>query len=67
MPHANGLSLDDTVNALKIFLPSPKCIGLVVTELNPALDPGGDFAGRLADQLVGAMNTARPPLHTEGS
>ncbi len=67
VPHANGLSLDDTVCALKIFLASPKCIGLVVTELNPALDPDGAFAGRLADQLVGAINAARHPPHAEGS
>ncbi len=61
VPHANGLPLNDTVNALEVFLASPKCIGLVVTELNPALDPGRAFTRQLTARLVAALDAARRP------
>ena len=44
--HTDGLSVDHTIEVLKIFAASPKCIGLVVTEFNPALDGDGSLARR---------------------
>ncbi len=53
--HPNGLSLAAAASALEVFLESPKCAGLVVTEYNPRLDDGGSFARRLTDRLVRAL------------
>src|SRR6266545_2986209 len=54
-PHfGQGLSLTDTLACLEAFLASPKLGGLVVTEVNPDHDPGGQLA-RLVDGLVAAL------------
>jgi hypothetical protein len=37
------------------LLASGQAVGLTVTILNPALDPGGVAAGRLADIIVGGL------------
>ena len=52
-PHFNaGLSLNEAMTCLKLFLQSPSVAGLVVTEINPDQDPDGtivrDFVMRLA-------------------
>lgn len=49
-----GLSLTDMLACLEAFLASPKLGGLVVTEVNPDHDPGGQLA-RLVDGLVAAL------------
>jgi len=39
VPHKGGLSFADAIEALRVFLASPKTAGLVVTEFNPSRDP----------------------------
>ncbi len=59
-PHfGQGLSLTDTLACLEAFLASPKLGGLVVTEVNPDHDPGGQLA-RLVDGLVAALARQGP-------
>jgi arginase len=55
VPHRGGLSLDDTIEALKVFVTSPRCIGLVVTELNPELDTNGFVARALAQGIARSL------------
>jgi arginase len=59
VPHSGGLSLEDAVEVLELFLASPRCAGLVVTELNPELDADGSVTRRLAGCLAGALTTSR--------
>lgn len=52
-PHFNaGLSLDEAMTCLEVFLATPSLAGLVITEINPDHDPDGsvlrDFVKRLA-------------------
>ena len=55
VPHSPGLKLKQVQEALKVFLRSPKSIGLVVTEFNASRDSDG----RLARQLVDLIQTAK--------
>ncbi|MCZ6726694.1 MAG: arginase family protein [Acidobacteria bacterium] len=57
--HPNALPLDTAALILEIFLGSPKCAGLVVTELNVRLDADGSQARRVANRLVQALASAR--------
>lgn len=59
--HAAGLPLATALAALGVFLSSPACCGLVVTELNPLLDPDGSCARRLATGLAEALAAALLP------
>ena len=59
--HSNGLPLETTVEVLKVFMQSPKCAGLVVTEFNPALDVDGSVARSLATHLAETLSAARHP------
>ncbi len=59
--HSNGLALETTVEVLKVFMQSPKCAGLVVTEFNPVLDVDGSVARRLATHLAETLSAARHP------
>ena len=53
--HAGGLPLGDTVDVLRIFASHPACVGLVVTEFNPALDLDGTEAQRYAAAIAEAL------------
>jgi arginase len=61
LPHRNALPFDRAVEALKLFVASPKCAGLVVTEFNPHRDADGSQAFRLANGLADAAAGARGP------
>jgi len=45
--HDFGLAAADLVAALKVFVASSQCVGVVVTEYNPDLDPSGASARKL--------------------
>ena len=64
--HPNALTLDTAASTLELFLASPKCAGLVVTEFNPRLDVDGSLARRLADRLAQALGAARRPGRPPG-
>ena len=55
VPHHPGLKLEQVQDALKVFLKSPKSIGLVVTEFNASQDENG----KLANQLVDLIQTCK--------
>jgi len=57
--HRGALPFGSSVEALKVFLASPKCAGLVVTEFNPRLDPDGSLALQLATGLAEALSAVR--------
>ncbi len=60
VPHfEHGLSLDDAMASLRIFLASPRFGGLVVTEINPDhADPDGAAIGRFVGSLAAAFGDA---------
>ncbi len=60
VPHfEHGLSLDDAMASLRIFLASPQFGGLVVTEINPDhADPDGAAIGRFVGSLAAAFGDA---------
>ncbi len=53
--HPGGLDMDTAFAALRIFVGSRQCAGLVVTELNAERDPDGSHTARLVDGLVQAL------------
>ena len=63
--HSNGLPLESTIEVLMVFMASPKCAGLVVTEFNPVLDVDGSVARRLAAHLAETLSAARHPRRGE--
>ena len=59
--HSFGLSFQDAAEALRVFLSSPKTVGLVVTEFNAMRDGDGTQAGRLVNELVHAIRPQSSP------
>lgn len=49
--HDHGLSFDEAMLALNVFVSSPKFVGLVVTEFNADRDSDGSLARRLVEAL----------------
>jgi arginase len=49
--HDHGLSFDEAMLALKVFVSSPKFVGLAVTEFNADRDKDGSLARRLVEAL----------------
>jgi arginase len=54
-PHFAGLTLDQVGTCLNEFTRGKKFGGLVITEVNPDHDPGGELLGRLAAMVAGAL------------
>ncbi|MET0621150.1 MAG: arginase family protein [Thermoanaerobaculia bacterium] len=50
--HPRGLDLGPALAALKVFLASPACAAIVVTEFNAEKDKDGSDAARVVDGLV---------------
>jgi len=50
--HRHGLSFDEAMAALSVFVGSPKFAGLVITEFNSDRDKDGSLAERLVDGIV---------------
>lgn len=55
VPHRGGLSFEEAISALEVFLASPKLVGLTLTEFNADRDPDGALAARLATAVVAAI------------
>ncbi len=56
-PHFNaGLSFDDAMTCLKVFLATPSLAAFVITEINPDDDPDGTLVRRFVQQLAGAFS-----------
>jgi arginase len=52
VPHERGLNLQEAADALGVFVSSPRCAGLVVTEFNAERDPDGVHAKRLIKEIA---------------
>lgn len=52
VPNYTGVSFEEMMRALKVFLGSEKVGGLTIAEVNPDHDPGLEMIKRLADQVV---------------
>lgn len=61
VPHAGGLDPESALAALKVFVASPACAAVVVTEFNAERDPDGAHAGRLAHLLAEALGKRASP------
>ncbi len=57
-PNPEGMTFDELVAALAVFLASPRAVGLELTIFDPDLDPDGAYARQLADALVRAFAAA---------
>ena len=57
--HNQGLSFDDTMAALNVFVASPKFAGLVITEFNVDRDEDGTLARRLVESIAEALRSMR--------
>ena len=57
--HPNGLDAESAFAALRVFVASPMCVALVVTELNPGRDPDGSYTERLVDGLVETLDARK--------
>jgi arginase len=53
--HPRGLDLESAFAALRVFVASPACAAVVVTEFNALRDPDGSHAGRLLHGVVEAF------------
>jgi arginase len=52
VPHHHGLSFDEAMRALAVFIASPKFAALVITEFNADRDPDGTVAARFVDAVA---------------
>jgi len=57
--HEHGLSFDDAMAALSVFVGSPKFAGLVITEFNSDRDLDGSLARRLVKAISEIMGRAQ--------
>jgi arginase len=53
--HGKGLTLDAAIRVLHELCASPAFTGLVLTEVNPTHDPGGELLGRYIDGVAAAL------------
>jgi len=56
-PHRPGLTLTQTIEALRVFVGSPNAAGLVVTEFKADQDPDGSLAQTLVYAIQSALET----------
>lgn len=56
-PHFNaGLSFDEAMTCLNVFLAAPSLAAFVITEINPDHDPDGTLVRRFVQRLAGAFS-----------
>ncbi|KAG8530430.1 uncharacterized protein KY384_004932 [Bacidia gigantensis] len=65
-PHYAGLDFDTAMDAVTVFIESPKVLSMVITEVNPNNDSLGMMITQLVDRLVTALRAKREaPRRTE--
>jgi arginase len=52
VPHSQGISFDEAMSALDVFITSSKFAALVITEFNAHRDPEGTLAVKIVDAVV---------------
>lgn len=60
VPHHNGLGFSQALEALRVFVSSPRFAGLVVTEFNAERDPDGAYAEQLVTAVAEALKEGHP-------
>jgi arginase family enzyme len=55
IPNYTGVGFSEIMTAVRIFLNSPKAIGLTIAEVNPDHDPGLRMTRRLGDEITLGM------------
>jgi arginase len=60
VPHYHGLSFDEAMSALDVFVASQKLAALVITEFNADHDPEGTLAARLVDAVAKSLEKRGP-------
>ena len=55
VPHQHGISFDETMAGLSVFVASKKLAGLVLTEFNAGRDADGTIARRFVDAVVNVL------------
>jgi arginase len=55
VPHSQGLSFEEAMSALGVFITSSKFVGLVITEFNAHRDVDGMLARRLVEAVTKAL------------
>ncbi|CAM1509740.1 Fc.00g000750.m01.CDS01 [Cosmosporella sp. VM-42] len=55
VPNFTGVTFEQMMRALKIFMGSEKVEGLTIAEVNPDHDPGLQMVERLTDNIVGML------------
>ena len=55
VPHPNGLTFSQALEALRVFVSSPRFAGLVITEFNAERDAAGIYAERLVAAVTEAL------------
>ena len=55
VPHYQGLSFDEAMSVLSVFIVSCKLAGLVINEFNADRDADGLLAHRFVDAVVKAL------------
>ena len=58
--HGEGLSFDAAMTVLRELCASPAFTALVLTEVNPTHDPGGELLGRYVDGVAAALANPAP-------
>ena len=61
LPHYQGLSFDEAMAALGVFIASRKLAGLVITEFNADRDADGTLARRFVDAVAKALGRSFIP------
>ena len=59
LPHYHGLSFDEAMSALDVFIASRKFAALVTTEFNARRDPEGTLAVRFVDAVAKTLGRKR--------
>jgi len=59
LPHYHGLSFDEAMSALDVFIASRKFAALVITEFNADRDPEGTLAVRFVDAVAKTLGRKR--------
>lgn len=57
-PNPNGFRYEELADVLRVFLASPKAVGIEFTIYDPDLDPSGTYAERLVDMIADAFSPA---------
>ena len=55
VPHLNGLTLNQTAKALKIFTQSKSFLGMEITEFNPDKDRENRLAAKLTESIISTL------------